>query len=100
MATPSTLEVICPCCQSRLTIDPVRRAVVHHEEPAKAAPGMNLQEALGALKAEAHRREAQFQQALAAEREKGKVLEKKFEEFLKKAREDRSPPPPRPIDLE
>jgi hypothetical protein len=51
------------------------------------------------LKSEANRREAQFQQALATEREKGKVLERKFEEFLKKAKEDRSPPPPRSIDL-
>jgi hypothetical protein len=100
MATPATIDVICPCCQSHLTIDTVRKAVVHHEEPVKATPSMNLQEALGTLKTEAHRREAQFQQALAAEREKGKVLEKKFEEFLKKAREDRSPPAPRPIDLE
>ena len=100
MAIPSTIDVICPCCQSRLTIDTVEQAVVHHEEPPKAAPSMDMQEALGTLKADAHRREAQFQQALAAERQKGKVLEKKFEEFLKKAREDRSPPPPRPIDFE
>jgi hypothetical protein len=99
MNTPPTVDVICPCCQARLTIDPARQAVLHHEAPVKATPSMDLQEALGALKSEAHRREAQFQQALAAERDKGKVLEKKFEEFLKKAKEDRSPPPPRPIDL-
>jgi hypothetical protein len=99
MHTPSTIDVICPCCQSRLIIDPARQTVLHHEAPAKTTPGMDLQQALGALKSEATRREAQFQQALSAEREKGKVLEKKFEEFLKKAKEDRSPPPPRPIDL-
>lgn len=100
MTTPSTVEVICPCCQARLTIDPVLKAVLHHEAPAKTTPTMNLQEALGALKNQASRREAQFQQALAAEKGKGKVLEKKFEEFLKKAKEDPSPPAPRPIDLE
>jgi hypothetical protein len=100
MNTPSAIEVICPCCQARLRIDPARQVVLHHEAPVKATPSMDLQEALGALKSEAHRREAQFQQALTAEREKGKVLEKKFEEFLKKAKEDRSPPPPRPIDLD
>jgi hypothetical protein len=100
MSTPSTIEVICPCCQARLTIDPALKAVLHHEAPAKTTPSMNLQEALGSLKAGASRREAQFQQALAAERGKGKVLEKKFEESLKKAKEDRSPPAPRPIDLD
>ena len=100
MTTPSTIDVICPCCQARLTIDPACNAVIHHEAAAKSTPNMNLREALGALKSEANRREAQFQQALAAEREKGKVLERKFEEFLKKAKEDRSPPPPRPVDLD
>jgi hypothetical protein len=100
MNTPSTIDVICPCCQARLTIDPGRNAVIHHEAAAKSTPSMDLQEALGTLKSEANRREAQFQQALIAEREKGKVLERKFEEFLRKAKEDRSPPPPRPTDLD
>ncbi|MGH8069432.1 MAG: hypothetical protein ACRERE_30185 [Candidatus Entotheonellia bacterium] len=99
MNTPSTIEVICPCCQARLTIDLGLKAVIHHEVAAKATPTMDLREALGTLKSEANRREAQFQQALAAERDKGKLLERKFEESLKKAKEDSSPPPPRPIDL-
>jgi hypothetical protein len=99
MNTPSTIEIICPCCQARLTIDQGLKAVIHHEVASKATPNIDLQEALGALKSQANRREAQFQQALAAEREKGKVLERKFEESLKKAKEDPSPPPPRAIDL-
>jgi hypothetical protein len=99
MDTPATIEIVCPCCQARLTVDLGLNAVIHHESAAKATPSMDLQTALGALKSQANRREAQFQQALAAEREKGKVLERKFEEFLKKAKEDNSPPAPRPIDL-
>src|SRR5438128_1063065 len=79
MNTPPTIEVICPCCQARLSIDLGLEAVIHHEATAKATPTMDLKEALGALKSQANRREAQFQQALAAERGKGKVLERKFE---------------------
>lgn len=100
MDTPLMIDVTCPCCEARLTIDPERQAVIHHEAPTKNTASLNLQDALGALKSEADRREAQFQQGLAAERQKGKVLERKFEEFLKKAKEDRSPPPPRPVDLD
>jgi hypothetical protein len=100
MNTPPTIEVVCPCCQACLTIDLGLKAVIHHEAAARATPTMDLKEALGALKSQANRREAQFQQALAAERGKGKVLERKFEESLKKAKEDPSAPPPRPIDLE
>jgi hypothetical protein len=83
-----------------LTIDLDLKAVIHHEAAAKATPSMDLKAALGALKSQANRREAQFQQALVAEREKGRVLERKFEESLKKAKEDSSAPPPRPIDLD
>ena len=99
MTTPSIIDVICPCCQARLTIDLGRNTVIHHEPVVKTTPSKDLQTALGALKSQATRREAQFQQALTAEREKGKVLERKFEEFLKKAKEDSSPPAPRPIDF-
>jgi hypothetical protein len=100
MNTPPTIEVICPCCQARLTIDLGLKAVIHHEAAVKATPSMDLKEALSALKSQANRREAQFQQALVAERDKGKLLERKFEESLKKAKEDPSAPMPRPIDLE
>jgi hypothetical protein len=100
MTTPPTIEVICPCCQARLSIDVGLKAVVHHEAAAKATPTMDLKEALGALKSQANRREAQFQQALAAERGKGQVLARKFEESLKKAKEDAATPPSRPFDLE
>jgi hypothetical protein len=100
MNPSSTINVSCPCCQARLTIDLGLKAVVHHEVTAKVTPTKDLKQALGALKSEADRREAQFQQALAAERGKGKMLERKFEESLKKAKEDPSAPPPRPIDLE
>jgi hypothetical protein len=99
MSTPTTIDITCPCCQARLTVDLELNAVIHHEPAAKTTPSLDLQTALGALKSQADRREAQFQQALAAERGKGKVLERKFEEFLKKAKEDRSPPSPRPVDL-
>jgi hypothetical protein len=70
MSAPSTIEIICPCCQARLTVDPARKVVLHHETPAKTTPSMNLQDAIGSLKTEATRREAQFQQALA--RRKGR----------------------------
>ena len=49
MNTPPTIEVICPCCQARLSIDLGLKAVIHHEAAAKATPTMDLKEALGAL---------------------------------------------------
>ena len=96
-----TAEVVCPCCQARLTIDLALGAVLHHEPPPKVATVTDLKEAVKALQTEAAQREARFKEMMEAEKGKGKVLERKFQELLKKAKADPStPPPPRDIDLD
>ena len=57
-----TIEVICPCCQARLTVDPELGAVLHHEPPPKAETVTDLKAALEELKGEAGRREARFKE--------------------------------------
>ncbi|MBI4247318.1 MAG: hypothetical protein HY728_03540 [Candidatus Rokubacteria bacterium] len=98
MATPS-FSVLCPCCQARLTIDGELRAVIAHEAPPPKRTVADLGSALGALDAKAAEREAKFRQQMAAEGQKGKLLDRKFQEGLKKAK-DSPDPPPRPFDFE
>ncbi|MGH7407366.1 MAG: hypothetical protein ACREKF_05090 [Candidatus Methylomirabilales bacterium] len=94
-------EVVCPCCNARLTIDPEVRAILSHEEPPKAQTVTDLKKAVEALKGEAGRRQAQFAQSMQAEKEKGKVLDRKFQEALKKAKDEPpTAPPARDIDLD
>jgi len=94
-------EVVCPCCNARLTIDPEVRAILSHEEPPRARTVTDLKKAVEALKGEAGRRQAQFAQSMQAEKEKGKVLDRKFQEALKKAKDEPpSAPPTRDIDLD
>lgn len=95
-----TIEVVCPCCEARLFIDPELGIVLYHELPPKATSVTDLQEAVKALKAEASRREAQFKSSIEAEKGKGKALEKKFQELLNKARKEPASPPPNPLDLD
>ncbi len=96
-----TFEVVCPCCGARLTIDPEVRAILSHEEPPKAPTVTDLKKAVEALKGEAGRRQAQFAQSMQAEKEKGKVLDRKFQEALKKAKDEPpTAPPARDIDLD
>ena len=59
----------------------------------------DLDKAFGALDAKAAEREERFRQARAAEADKGKVLDRKFQEGLKKAK-DSPDPPRRPFDYE
>ena len=97
----STTEITCPCCQARLTIDLSLGVVLHHEPPPKPSSVTDLKEAVKSLKTETVQREARFKELMQAEKEKGKVLDRKFQELLKKAKDDPSTtPPPRDIDLD
>ncbi|HLC27285.1 MAG TPA: hypothetical protein VJM80_10995 [bacterium] len=96
----TTVEVICPCCQAKLIIDPSLKAVLSHEPPPKASAVTDLTEAVQALKGKASEREARFLQSVEAEKEKGKVLERKFQEAFKKAKDEPITRTPRPFDFD
>ena len=97
----STITVPCPCCGAKLTVDPALKAVIHHEPPPKpAGPAKDLKTAMEALKGEAEKRRAQFQQAAEAQKDKSKVLDKRFQEALKKAKDEPVERPTRDIDLD
>jgi hypothetical protein len=96
MAAPSFV-ITCPCCEGRLTIDPELKAVIAHEEPPRKRTLADLGTALGALDARAAQREERFRQQMQAEAQKSKVLDRKFQEGLKKAKDDPTPPR-RPFD--
>jgi hypothetical protein len=95
----ATFVVTCPCCQGRLTIDPQLEAVIGHEQPPRPRSGIGLEDALSSLKGAASRREERFREQLKAEETKHTVLDRKFQEGMKKAK-DMPDPPPRPIDLD
>lgn len=93
-------EVECPCCQAVLKIDPETRAVIAHTVPVKPKPIEDLAAEVVKLKGEGARREQLFQKSFEAEKSHGKVLEKKFDELFKRAKENPDEKPPtRDIDL-
>lgn len=96
----STIELICPCCQAKLTVDPALGAVLHHELPPRAAAVTDLKAAVEELRGEAGRRETRFKESMEAEKEKAKLLERKFKELLKKAKDEPITKPTRDIDLD
>jgi len=91
--------IACPCCDAKLTIDAELRTVIAHEAPPPKRSVADLGSALGALGTKAAEREARFREQMAAEAQKGKVLDRKFQEGLKKAK-DTPDPPRRPFDFE
>lgn len=93
--------VVCPCCSGELQIDPETRAVISHKEHKKPATVSDLETAVSRLKGEAQRREDAFQKSLAQQKDHQKVLDRKFDELLKQAKENpNEAPPPRDIDFD
>jgi hypothetical protein len=99
MKLTSEFETPCPCCHATLVVDTNLRRIVRHVEPVRG-DRPELSEAQRILAEEAARREALFQQSVAAERTRGDALSKRFEEALKQAREEPITKPTRDFDLD
>jgi hypothetical protein len=98
---PEMIEIQCPCCQATLQIDPETRVVIQYREQTKKPLIEDLQAAVQQLKGEAGRREEAFEKSFASHLSSEKVRERKFEELLKQAKEDKSgEPPKRAFDLD
>lgn len=96
---PAPIEVLCPCCQSKLVIDPQLAVVLTHTPPVKAAPDVDISDSARILAEQARRREDKFRESWEAESKKEDVLARKFEEALKKAHEGPAEKPLRDFDL-
>ncbi|MBI4526300.1 MAG: hypothetical protein HY695_21080 [Deltaproteobacteria bacterium] len=94
------IQVTCPCCGAMLTIDPTLRAVLEHKLPVKPQLVAQLKDAARLVEQEAVRRQERYQQIVEAEKNKGKVLDKKFQELLKRAKEEPLEKPLKDIDLD
>ena len=94
-------DVECPCCAATLTIDPETGAVIAHTVKEKPKTIEDLRAEVAKLKGEGARREELFRKQFEAEKSHGKVLEKKFDELFKRAKENPDAPAPlRDIDLD
>ncbi len=95
----SELTVECPCCGSTLVVDTNLKRVVSHQLPERGDK-RSLDDAQQILRSEAARREALFEQSVAAERSREDALAKRFEEALRQARDEPITKPSRDFDLD
>src|SRR5512146_288253 len=87
-AKAEAFEVACPCCGGLLKIDPEVRAVIAHK--AAVAPKMfsDLEAAHKALKEQESRKESIWGQSVEAQKHSAELLEKKFQEAFRRAKEE------------
>ncbi len=98
---PQLVEVRCPCCEATLQVDPKLKAVISFEEHRKRPAIEDIGAAVEKLKGEEARRGEVFQKSFEQHKGHHKVLERKFDELLKQAKENPdAPTPKRPFDYD
>ena len=95
MGKQGRIEVICPCCQATLTVDP-KTGLVLHSEGKKT--GYSFEQALEQVKARKEKADELFDKAFLDEKRRHEALEEKFREALKS--KDELDEPAKPWDMD
>jgi len=93
-------EVVCPDCSAMLRIDADTGALISHTPAPRKRTFEDLDAAAQAMREQDERKESIFRQSMEAEKNKGDLLEKKFAEALKKAKDAPEGRPLREFDLD
>ena len=96
----STLTILCPECKAEIIFDQESGKVVLHAKP-KPAEKVTFEERLQALEKDKQNPEHIFSKEVQAFKDKDRLLEERFQEAIKKAKETKDEPgkPLKDIDL-
>jgi hypothetical protein len=97
---PPVFEVDCPCCRMRLVIDAATGVLLESRDPSNARKSASLSDAQQLLKEESARIHERYRQIVEVERGRGASMEKKFQDFLEKAKDEPASRPVRDVDLD
>jgi hypothetical protein len=95
MANNTLFEVTCPCCSAVLKVDSESKAVIAHTAAVKPKMFSDMEAAARAMKEQDSRRDSIFRQSVENQKHASELLDKKFQEAVKKAKE--SPDTGKPI---
>jgi len=93
-------EVACPDCGAMLRIDGASGVLVSHTSAPRKRLFEDLETAAKAMREQEERKESIFRQSVDAERNKADLLEKKFAEAMRKAKDAPEGKPFREFDLD
>jgi hypothetical protein len=95
-----SFEVACPHCRANLKVDVETRAVIAHTAPVTPRMFSDMEAAARSMREQDERKESLFRQSVEAQKHSGDLLEKKFQEALKRAKETPDTPRIRDLDLD
>jgi hypothetical protein len=99
-AKEKTFEITCPDCAAVIKVDAVSGLVLSHTPAPRKRMFEDLETAAKAMREQDERKESIFRQSVDAEKNKAELLEKKFAEALRKAKDAPEGRPLRDFDLD
>ena len=90
--------IICPCCESTLTIDGQTGALLAHEEKKKILG--SFEDLKSNLEKQKEARENIFAQEMSSMKDRERLLEEKFKEAMKRAENEPNTPFKNPLDMD
>jgi hypothetical protein len=99
-AKEKIFEVMCPDCGAMLKIDRATGLLVSHTSAPRKRMFEDLETAAKAMHDQNERKESIFRQSVEAEKNKADLLEKKFAEAMRKAKDAPEGKPLREFDLD
>ncbi len=102
MSKSRNLTLHCPECSTELVVDAATGVIVSHRKAKQPiAGGKDFEILLDDLNRDKVHAEEVFQQEVAAMKDRDRLLEEKFRQAVKRAKEEPDEvPPPRPFDLD
>ncbi len=91
----AAFEVTCPCCGALLKVDSSTNAVIAHTAAVQPKTFADMEAAARSMREQDSRRESVFRQSVENQKHASDLLEKKFQEAVKRAKE--SPDTGKPI---
>lgn len=92
------IQVICPCCETSLSVDGETGAVISFEEKKKHLG--SFEDLKSDLDKKSELRDQLFSQEQKAQKDRVRILEEKFQEAVRKADKDSGEPFRNPLDLD
>lgn len=81
-------EVTCPDCGGILKVDPDTRSIIGHTPAPRKRTFEDFEGAARAMREQEERKESLFRQSMETERNKQDVLDRRFAEAVKKAKDN------------
>ncbi|NNE65291.1 MAG: 2-nitropropane dioxygenase [Pyrinomonadaceae bacterium] len=92
------IQVLCPCCETAMAVDPETGAVISYDEKEKDLS--SFEDLKSDMKRKSDLRDQLFDQEKKAQKDRARLLDEKFQEAFKKADTDSDEPFKNPLDFD